>query len=63
MAQPAMYCAGMTGHPCLQDLAARTDLPEWAQRAVVWWLREGPAIHEPAGSTAAVPGDEGPAPR
>jgi hypothetical protein len=48
VARQAMYCAGMTGHPCLTDLAHDSSVPGWARQSAAWWLGEGPAIREPS---------------
>ncbi|HSE09374.1 MAG TPA: hypothetical protein VLB29_11975 [Nocardioidaceae bacterium] len=44
----AVYNAGMTGHPVLARLADDPRQEDWVRVAARWWLREGPAIHEPA---------------
>lgn len=43
----ALYCAGMTADPVLHQVRDDADMPEWVRRAASWWLREGPACHEP----------------
>ncbi len=43
----AMYCAGMTGDPCLVELERDPGVAEWVRHSAAWWRREGPALHEP----------------
>lgn len=46
----ALYCAGMTGDPALDDVAGDDAAPPWVRRTADWWSREGPAIHEKMGA-------------
>ena len=42
----AVYYAGMTGDPVLEQLVDDPGQEPWVRSAARWWLREGPAIHE-----------------
>jgi hypothetical protein len=44
----AIYYAGMVGDPVLAQVQDEERQPEWVRVAARWWLREGPAIHEPS---------------
>ena len=42
----AVYYAGMTRDPVLEQLKDDPAQEPWVRSAARWWLREGPAIHE-----------------
>jgi hypothetical protein len=46
VARAAIYVAGMTSDPALQQVAEDPAVPKWVRRTAVWWLRAGPAIHD-----------------
>ncbi len=47
VARSALYCAGMTADPRLEDVVADDSVVDWRRHAATWWLRHGAAIHEP----------------
>ena len=52
----AMYCAGMTGDPCLVELERDPGVAEWVRHSAAWWRREGPALHEHGAGRSDRPG-------
>jgi hypothetical protein len=43
---PALYAAGMAGHPCLPGLAEDRTLEDSARVAARWWIAQGGRIIE-----------------